>query len=56
MSIDTLPLLQILEIKILGDDDFADEFVQKYFQVMAVMNDLPSRLHTFKFECETPLF
>ena len=52
MSIDILPRLQILSINLVGQDDFADEFLRKFFQYLL---DLPAEMHTFKFECEYPI-
>ena len=55
ISVEILPRLCELSLIIDGEEDFADQFVLRFFNVLSLMEDIPPNLHTLVFESETPM-
>ena len=52
--VEVLPNLRVLSVHIMGTDGFSDPLVTQFFSVLC-LEDLPSRLLSFTFDCQMPL-
>lgn len=52
--VEILPNLRVLSVHIVGTDGFSDPLVSHFFSVFCI-EELPTRLTSFNFECEMPL-